>query len=115
MKLFNAIATATTAVVGTLLITADSAYANGWIYSDRDSDNVALWVRPRGCSGTICTFETKLSNQTDFSSTLEVDCAGRKWRRIATKMDGKNQPENGRWRDVFPGSLLGSGVDDICR
>ena len=102
MKLFNAIAAA--AVIGTSFIASAPAEANGWIYSGANNDGVALWVRPRGCSGTVCSFQTKLSSNS-LVDNLKADCVGRKWRR-----DDENI-----WKDLYPQSLLDGGVNKVCR
>ena len=102
MKFFTAIAAAT--VISTSLITAEPVQANGWIYSGRNPDGVAIWVRPKGCSGTICAFQTKLSSD-NYVADLKADCAGRKWRYA----------DENSWNDLYPQSLLDGGVNKVCR
>jgi hypothetical protein len=103
MKLITSIAAAAS-VIGTSFIAANPAEANGWIYSGQSNDGVAIWVRPRGCSGTICNFQAKTS-ATNFVDDLMVDCVGRKWKR---------EDENA-WNDLYPQSLLDGGVSKVCR
>ena len=101
MKLLNAIAAA--AVFGASFITINPVKANGWIYSGENTKGSALWVRSRGCSGTICNFQAKVSD-IDGVDNLKADCVGRKWKRV-----GENN-----WNDLYPQSLLDAGVNKVC-
>ena len=100
MKLLNTIAAAV--VIGTPLITADSARAsNGWIDAGTSIKGDTIYVRPLSRNGNLVTYERHLDG---YKSKMVANCPAWQYRRAT----------GSQWSDVMPNLIGASAHRTVC-